>query len=199
MDEHAWLRGNATRRTQFATGIVDLSPGRAARLFQVCPGRSGKVYADWLTAQPQSWRDGVRVAALDPFARYAPPPRCAPACRTPPWSWTPSTWSSWPTRPSRKSAAESSSRRWVIGATSTPAVPGRRLLTRNATTLSPEQLQRLDAALAVGDPDDEVTVAWQAAQRVHAIYRSPDPAQGSSTGPPGGPRPAQVPIRRSLG
>jgi transposase len=70
VDEHAWQRARAGRHTQFATGVVGFRPDRPARLLEVTPGRSGKVYADWLAAQPEQWRDQIRVAALDPFRGY---------------------------------------------------------------------------------------------------------------------------------
>jgi len=70
VDEHAWQRANARRQTQWATGIVDLSPGRPARLLDVVGGRSGKAYRDWIAAREPAWREGVRIAALDPFRGY---------------------------------------------------------------------------------------------------------------------------------
>ena len=70
VDEHAWQRANAHRHTQFATGIVDLSPGRPARLLDVVADRSGDAYGDWLAARDPEWRQGVRLAALDPFRGY---------------------------------------------------------------------------------------------------------------------------------
>ncbi len=69
--EHAWLRANGRRHTQFATGIVDLSPGRPPRLLEVSEGHSGKIYADWIAEREQAWRDAITVAALDPFRGYA--------------------------------------------------------------------------------------------------------------------------------
>jgi transposase len=35
------------------------------------PGRTGKVYADWIAAREQAWPDAIEVAALDPFRGYA--------------------------------------------------------------------------------------------------------------------------------
>jgi transposase len=70
VDEHCWQRARAGRHTQFATGVVGFRPGGPARLLEVTPGRSGKVYADWLSAQPQQWREQIQVAALDPFRGY---------------------------------------------------------------------------------------------------------------------------------
>ncbi len=63
IDEHVWAHARPRRATRFATGIVDISTGRPPRLLDVVPGRTGKVYADWLTARDDSWREQVRVAA----------------------------------------------------------------------------------------------------------------------------------------
>ena len=63
VDETAFLRANATRHTQYVTGIVDV---RAGRLLDVVQGRSGTVLAQWVTGQDPSWRGGITVAALDP-------------------------------------------------------------------------------------------------------------------------------------
>ena len=54
--------------------MVDLSrdaTGRTrARLLDLVPGRSGPAYAQWLKARNQAFRDGIAVAALDPFHGY---------------------------------------------------------------------------------------------------------------------------------
>jgi transposase len=41
-----------------------------ARLLDLVPGRSGKAYADWLTARGEPFTGGVGVATLDPFRGY---------------------------------------------------------------------------------------------------------------------------------
>lgn len=71
VDETAFLRATAVRSTQFVTGIVDLTPGRSARLLDIVPGRSGTMYAAWIAKQEQAWRDRIAFAALDPFRGYA--------------------------------------------------------------------------------------------------------------------------------
>ncbi len=54
---------------------MDLTPDQhgkvRARLLDLVPGRSGPVYASWLARQEPAFRDGVRVATLDPFRGYA--------------------------------------------------------------------------------------------------------------------------------
>jgi len=68
VDETAFLAANGRHHTQFVTGMVDVT---AARLLDVVPGRSGTVLSQWIAAQPAPWRQGVTVAALDPFRGYA--------------------------------------------------------------------------------------------------------------------------------
>ena len=67
VDETAFLRATGKHSTRFATGIVDLTPGRPARLLDVVEGRSGSVLADWLAGQEPAWRAAVTTASLDPF------------------------------------------------------------------------------------------------------------------------------------
>ncbi len=67
VDEHVWAHAGPRRRTGYATGIVDISPGRPPRLLEVVSGRTGKAYADWLGQRDPAWRQQVTVAALDPF------------------------------------------------------------------------------------------------------------------------------------
>ena len=55
-----WQHAGPRRRTQYATGIVDLT-GRPARLLDIVPGRTGKVYADWITEREQAWREAITV------------------------------------------------------------------------------------------------------------------------------------------
>src|SRR5574342_648932 len=71
VDETDWPRATTARSPQYVTGIVDLSPGRPARLLDVVPGRSGRAYASWIGDREDSWRAGIGFAALDPFRGYA--------------------------------------------------------------------------------------------------------------------------------
>lgn len=41
-----------------------------ARLLDLVPGRSKKAYADWLAERGPAFREGIGVAALDPFGGY---------------------------------------------------------------------------------------------------------------------------------
>ncbi len=39
-------------------------------------------------------------------------------------------------------------------------------------------MARIDAGLAAGDPDGEVTLVWRCYQRLRSIYHAPTPEQG---------------------
>lgn len=80
VDEHIWHHVSTKpveaggRGPKELTGMVDLTRdkhGRVrARLLDLVPGRSGKAYADWLTARGDAFRERVQVATLDPFHGY---------------------------------------------------------------------------------------------------------------------------------
>ena len=55
------------------------------------------------------------------------------------------------------------------------------LLRHGAEHLSPRQHARLDAALTAGDPNWEVSIAWQCYQQLRSIYHAPTPATGRKT------------------
>ena len=75
VDEHIWHHVSRRKRgPKELTGMVDLTRDRdgkvQARLLDLVPGRSGVVFADWLTARGKSFTSGVEIAALDPFHGY---------------------------------------------------------------------------------------------------------------------------------
>lgn len=59
-----------------------------------------------------------------------------------------------------------------------PLYQVRRLLRRGAEHLTEAHRRRLDAALTTGDPTGEVTLAWQVAQDLRAVYHAPTAQQG---------------------
>lgn len=177
VDEHAWLKSSPARRTQYATGIVDITPGRGARLLDVCPGRSGAVCADWIRGQPQPWRDHISVAALDPFRGYATALRATlPGAVIVLDAFHVVKLANQALDEVRRRVQQDTLRH--RGHKQDPLYRIRRLLTGSQTALSGKRAARLRAGLDAGDPGGEVEIAWQCAQRVHAIYRARDTAQG---------------------
>jgi len=62
VDETAYLRATATHATTFATGIVDRSPGRPARLLDVVEGARARCWPTGSTSAtlPGGWRSRPR-------------------------------------------------------------------------------------------------------------------------------------------
>jgi transposase len=177
VDEHVWSRANRTRRTRFATGIVDLTPGRPARLLDVVNARTGKAYADWIAEREQAWRDAIGFAALDPFRGYA----TALAAELPDATRVLDAFhvvklaNSCVDDVRRRVQQDTLGHR---GHKHDPLYGVRRLLRRGAEHLSDRDRARIDAALAAGDPDGEVTLTWICAQRVRTIYHAPNDTVG---------------------
>lgn len=177
VDEHVWQHAGPRRRTGFATGIVDLTPGRAPRVLDVVKGRSGKVYADWIDAQERAWRERIEVAALDPFRGYATALRIElpHAVRVLDAFHVVKLANTVVDDVRRRVQQQTMGHRGHKG---DPLYEARRLLRRGREHLSEKATSRLDTALMAGDPNWEVTVAWQAAQRVRATYHADDLATG---------------------
>jgi transposase len=173
VDEHAWQRANAYRHTQYATGVVGLRPGRPARLLEVVPGRSGGVYADWLAARPQAWREQIRIAALDPFRGYLNALRehLPTAAHVLDAFHVTALGMKALDEVRRRVQQDTLHRRGHKG---DPLYQVRRVLRRRADRLTDSAAARLEAALAAGDPDGEVTVAWWAAQQLCLAYAKTD-------------------------
>ena len=168
VDETAFLAANGRHHTQFVTGMVDVT---AARLLDVVPGRSGTVLSQWISAQPQPWRDGVTVAALDPFRGYAT------ALRTSLPHATRVLDAFHVTR--LGFAAVDDVRRRVQqddlghrGRKDDPLYRIRRVLRRGHEHLTDVAWDRLLTGLDVGDVDGQVAAAWIAAQDLRLIYRA---------------------------
>jgi transposase len=177
VDEHVWQHANARRVTQFATGITDLTPGRTARLLEVLPGRTGKVYASWLAERDGRWKSQVSFAALDPFRGYATAlARELPAAvRVLDAFHVVKLGFGVVDEVRRRVQQETLDRRGHKG---DPLYEARRVLRRRAGRLGPKAAARVQAALAAGDPHGEVTAAWICAQDLARVYLAPGPAEG---------------------
>lgn len=181
VDETAWLPATATRSTQYVTGLVDLSPGRPARLLDVVPGRSGRAYASWIVDREDSWRAGIGFAALDPFRGYATALRTElpHAVRVLDAFHVVRLGFEAVDEVRRRVQQQTLGHR---GRKGDPLYGIRRELRRGADKLSERALERVCTALDVGDPDGEVAAAWWCAQRLRDVYRAASPEQGRQRG-----------------
>ncbi len=171
VDEHVWQRAGRGRRTAFGTGIVDLTPGRPARLLDVLPGRTGTVYASWIGQREQVWRDRIELAALDPFRGYATALRTQlpQATRVLDCFHVVKLANQMVDEVRRRVQQQTLGHR---GHKDDPLFEARRLLRRGVEHLTDRQAARLGAALAAGDPDGETTLAWQIAQALRGCYHA---------------------------
>ena len=184
VDEHIWRPSKISSVDKAVTVMVDLTRDEhgclRARLLDAVQGRSGKVYADWLTDQGV---DGVDVkvtiehAALDPFRGYANAIR----------DELPNAVAVLDAFHVVKLAGQALDevRRRVQQATlhrrghkDDPLYKIRRTLLTGTEHLTDRQRQRLEKYLPVGDPDAEVEVTWRVYQQVRSIYHAESPAAG---------------------
>lgn len=177
VDEHAWQRGGPARHTQYATGIVDLTPGRPARLLDLVEGRSDAVLAGWLAQRSEQWPTQIVTAALDPFRGYATAladqlpdaVRVLDAFHVVKLGLT-----ALDDVRRRVQHAQTGHR----GHQQDPLYRARRLLRRRADRLDQRGWGKLRDRLDAGDPDGEVTAAWVIAQDLMALYQATDPETG---------------------
>nr|WP_095532395.1 ISL3 family transposase [Cellulomonas gilvus] len=184
VDEHVWHHTPhkaTTKGPTMLTGMVDLTRDQDgnthARLLDLVPGRSGTVFADWLKARTDAFRDGVQVATLDPFRGYANALRDELAEATPVLDAFHVV--------KLAGAAMDEVRRRVQqdtlghrGHKNDPLYRVRNILRASADHLTGRQWERLVDCLNRGDPNDEVFLAWQCYQQVRAAYAHRDLSAG---------------------
>jgi len=170
VDETAFLAANGRHHTEFVTGMVDVT---GSRLLDVVRGRSGTVLCQWIEAQPQPWRDGISVAALDPFRGYATALRTAlpHAVRVLDAFHVTRLGFAAVDDVRRRVQQEDLGHR---GRKGDPLYSIRRVLRRGHEHLTDMAWDRLLTGLDVGDVDGQVAATWIAAQDLRLIYRTRD-------------------------
>jgi len=173
VDETAFLAATPLSGTRFATGIVALN-GRA-RLLDVVEGRSGTALSGWVSRRPQPWRDGVRIAALDPFRGYATALRTTlpNATRVLDAFHVVRLGLDALDRVRRRVQQQTLGHR---GHTRDPLFGIRRLLCRGYENHTERSWVKMIAGLEAGDDNQQIGRAWIAAQELRLLYREPDRA-----------------------
>lgn len=155
------------------TSFVDLDLGRPGWLLGLVPGRSGAAVQAWLTAQPQTWRDGVQVVALDPSAPFAAAiRRLLPQATIVVDHWHLVRLANHVvTEVRQRVTREQLGRR---GRKTDPAWAHRRLLLAAGNRLSPRGLARLRQVFAADDPTNEIGAAWGCKERLRQLLAARD-------------------------
>jgi transposase len=168
-----WEDGTGWRSTSpWMTSFVDLDTGRPGWLLGLVPGRSGAAVESWLAAQPQSWRDGIAVVALDPSAPFAAAIRRAlPHAALVVDHWHLVRLANQALTEVRQRAARQLRER--RGRKADPAWAHRRLLLAAGDRLGRRGLARLRHVLAVDDPTNEIGAAWGVKERLRQLLAAP--------------------------
>ena len=175
VDEKVMNRGRRAlrRRRKFVTVIVDLARGVP---LDIVEGRSKKVLKAWLAAQDPAWRAGVKIAALDPAAPYR-------AALTDPKVGLLNAQLVLDRFHAEKlaGAAVDDCRRRVQqettghrGRAGDDLYETRKLLLMASERLDDDGAAQLQAALAAGDPYEEVGCTHMAKELLRGVYLSPD-------------------------
>lgn len=176
VDEHVWhhcppwLRG-----PNQVTGMVDLTRDKAggtkARLLDLVPGRRGGVYADWLDQRGQTFKDGVKIATLDPFFGYknAIDDKLADAASVLDAFHVVKLASLAVDQARRRVQQDTLGHR---GLKTDPLYRIRNILRSGADKLTDKQWARLDAAIAADERHQEVFVAWACYQKIRDAYQN---------------------------
>lgn len=173
VDEKVMNRARRGQRRRYVTVIVDLARRRPIDIIE---GRSKSVLKAWLAAQSPSWRAGVKIAALDPAAPYR-------AALTDEQVGLPNAQLVLDHFHVQKlaNAAIDDVRRRVQqetlghrGRKHDPLYRVRKLLLMAADTLDDAGAVRLEAALAAGDPYEEVGCTHVAKELLRSVYAAPD-------------------------
>jgi len=178
VDEHVWRHTGLG--DGYVTVIIDLTPARdgvgPSRLLDMIPGRSGPAFQAWLTARPQSWRDGVEVVAMDGFTGY----KTAAAEAIPdavavmdPFHVVQLAGQALDTCRQRVQQRTMGHR----GRKGDPLFQARRVLRCSRQFLTEKQAAHLETVFAI-DEHVEVETTWAIYQEVIAAYRHPRPQEG---------------------
>jgi transposase len=170
----AWADDGWHLSNPWMTSFVDLDLGRPGWLVGLVPGRSGAAVTTWLAAQPEAWRAGIEVAALDPSAPFAAAiRRLLPQATLVVDHWHLVRLANQAvTEVRQRVAREQYGRR---GRKADPAWAHRRLLLAAGDRLSARGLARLRHVLAVDDPTNEIGAAWGVKELLRQLLAAPTP------------------------
>jgi transposase len=172
VDETTFRHAGPSRRSEYVTGMVDLNSGL---LLDVVPGRSGRVVIEWLQAQPEPWRAGISVAAIDAFRGYAN----ALATGLPTATLVMDCFHAVALanrsvdKVRRRTQHDTLGHR---GRRDDPLYKIRRLALVGAERLNSSGWTKLITGIEAGDPTGHLAAAWIAKEELRRVYKAPGPA-----------------------
>ena len=178
VDEHVWR--HTRTGDKYVTVVIDLTPVSTgtgpSRLLAMVEGRSKQAFKTWLSEQPQAWRDGITIVAMDGFTGFK-----TAAAEEVPQAVTVMD----PFHVIRLAgdALDICRRRVQVslhgsrGRKHHPLYQARRTLHTGADLLTDKQKTRLDALFA-DDRHVEVEATWGVYQRMIAAYRTTSRTEG---------------------
>lgn len=184
VDEHIWHhRPRPGKGPKELTGMVDLTRDKEgkvhARLLDLVPGRSGPVYAGWLKAQTEQFREGIKVATLDPFRGYknAIDDELEDAIAAVDHFHVIKLVTTMIDDARRRVQQETVGRR---GRRNDPLYKIRNVLRVDPARLSARQWDRLNTGLDADEEHVSVTIAWMMGRQVREAMRHQDREQGKT-------------------
>ncbi len=191
VDEHVWHHVSTKpitdggRGPKELTGMVDLtrtpdSTGKQrvrARLLDLVPGRSGAAYTEWLQARNATFRDGIKIATLDPFHGYknAIDDQLDDAVAVLDAFHVVKLGTTALDQVRRRVQQETLGHR---GRSGDPLYGIRNMLRAGAERLTDKQWARFEKAIAADEAHLEVWLAWSCSQQLRSAYRHPNLAEG---------------------
>lgn len=141
------------------------------------PGRSGKAYSTWLEGRGPTFRDNVKIAALDPFAGYktAIDDQLEDATAVLDAFHVVKLGTAALDEVRRRVQQNTLGHR---GRKGDPLFGIQTILLAGAENLTDKQRMRLVAAFETDPANEEVFTAWQCAQQLRSAYHSKDLAKG---------------------
>lgn len=180
VDEHVWR--HTRKGDKYVTVIIDLTPNRnktgPARLLDMVEGRSKAVFKQWLAGRPKTWRDEIKVVAMDGFTGFKTAaaeelPTAVPVMD--PFHVVRLAGDGLDRCRQRVQQATIGHR----GRAGDPLYRARRTLHTGDGLLTDKQRGRLEA-LFTDDEHVEVEATWGIYQRIVAAYREPDKSKGKT-------------------
>ena len=175
IDETTYLSATPEHATTYATSLVDLDARIVIDLFE---GKSASKLRRWSAGRSKSWREGVRVAALDLTETYRAGlrPHLAHATRVADPFHVVRVANRVVDQVRRRVQNETLGHR---GRKDDPLFKIRKLLIKGSERLDERGVNRMLLGLRVGDPHEELLGAWLAKESVRDVYLTDDPNEAA--------------------